>query len=184
MSNQSKTDIGIIIEFQGKYFRAFPGHQRWHYYVEDQIRKTGKLTSLTGRLRYFFGRRDSPDVLREAIAYDPQGSLADIVNAGMLKVWLAQDCQLLMQNHDSILVQYPEEKEDEIISKIQSQLYHEIPLHHNRSLTIPYGCKTGWNWGDFSESNPDGLKSYKPNDKRRRGTEMRELGRKIRSTYG
>jgi DNA polymerase I len=183
MSAETKIDISIIIDFQRKYFKPFPAHQNWHAWVETQIRSYGRLTSLTGRLRHFFGRRDSHDVLREAIAYDPQCSLADIVNRDMLRVWTAGDCQLLMQNHDSILVQYPEEKEDEIVQKIQSLLYHEILLKHNRTLTIPYGCKTGWNWGDFSESNPDGLQKYGAEDKRRRTPEVHILDRKVRRAY-
>ena len=180
MSAQTKTELPIILDFQSKYFKAFPAHQMWHAWVGEQIRSYGKLTSLTGRRRSFFGRRDADDVIREAIAFDPQGSLADIVNKGMLRVWKANICQLLMQNHDSLLVQYPEEQEDEIIPKIEALLHHEIPLKHNRTLTIPYGCKTGWNWGDFSEANPDGLKSYKPHDKRFRTPEIGLLDRKFR----
>jgi DNA polymerase-1 len=183
MSSQTKTDLSIITDFQQKYFKAFPAHLNWHAWVETQIRSYGKLTSLTGRLRHFFGRRDSSDILREAIAYDPQGSLSDIVNKGMLQAWRAGICQLLMQNHDSILIQYPEEREDEIVPKIQSLLHHEIPLRHDRTLTIPYGCKTGWNWGDFGESNPDGLKSYRPKDKRKRTPEVHILDRTVRRAY-
>jgi DNA polymerase I len=180
MSAQTKTDIQIIVDFQHKYFQAFPAHQQWHEWVREQIRIHGKLINLTGRLRHFFGRRDSDDVIREAIAYDPQGSLADIVNQGMLQVYRAGDCQLLMQNHDSILIQYPQEKEDEIVPKILKQLEYPIQLKHGRTLMIPYGCKTGWNWGEFSEANPDGLKSYKPNDKRTRQPEVSFLDRKVR----
>jgi DNA polymerase I len=180
ISAQTKTDITIVTDFQRNYFKAFPAHQAWHNWVGEQIRANGRLTTLTGRLRHFFGRRDSEDIIREAIAYDPQGSLADIVNRGMLQVWKANDCQLLMQNHDSILVQYPQEKEDEVIPKILKQLNYPVKLKHDRTLIIPYGCKTGWNWGEFNEANPDGLKSYKPNDKRARTPEVSFLDRKLR----
>jgi len=183
LSTQTKTDIAIIIDFQQKYFKAFPAHRIWHTYIEEQIRAHGRLVSLTGRERYFFGRRDSDDVVRQALDFDPQGSLSDIVNQGMLNVFRANDCQLLMQNHDSILVQYPEKKEDEIVPKILNQLRHAIPLKHNRMLEIPYGCKTGWNWGDFGEANPDGLKGYSPGDKRRRTPPMPFLDRKLRRAY-
>jgi DNA polymerase I-like protein with 3'-5' exonuclease and polymerase domains len=106
---------------------------------------------------------------RDALAYDPQGSLSDIVNHGMLNVDRAGDCELLMQNHDSIVIQYPEEREDEIIPKIQAQLRYPVELRYDRTLMIPYGCKTGWNWGDYSEGNPNGLRKYQPGDKRKRG---------------
>jgi DNA polymerase I len=171
MSNHTHIAIPIIVDFQRKYFQAFPGHQKWHSWVEQQLLSHGRLVSLMGRKRYFFGRRDADDTLREAIAYDPQGSLADIVNQGMLRVWRSGDCQLLMQNHDSILVQYPEEMEDEIIPKVAAQLHNELLLKFGRTLTVPYSCKVGWNWGIHSESNPDGLQSYKPGDQRRRTAE-------------
>jgi len=189
MSTQTKTDLALIIEFQSKYFKAFPAHQTWHAWVEEQVRAHGRLVSLTGRERHFFGRRDSDDVIREAIAFDPQGSLADIVNQGMLNVFQANDCQLLLQNHDSILVQYPEKKEDVIVPKILDQLRHAIPLKHGRTLVIPYGCKTGWNWGEFNDNpkkgpvNLDGLKGYESGDSRRRTPPMSFLDRKLHRAY-
>jgi DNA polymerase I-like protein with 3'-5' exonuclease and polymerase domains len=170
MSAQTKTDINIIKEFQLKYYKAFHALALWHQWVREQIRYRGFLISLTGRQRHFWGRRDSDDTIREAIAYDPQGSLCDIVNAGMLRVCQAGDCELLMQNHDSIVVQYPEEMEDEVVPKILTQLNHQIKLKHDRALTIPFGCKTGWNWGEYSESNPYGLKKYQPGDQRNRNS--------------
>jgi DNA polymerase-1 len=168
ISTQAKVPIGMITEFQPVYFAAFPAHLQWHEWTDRTLRREGILTSLTGRRRHFFGRRNDADTLRAAIAYDPQGSLADIVNQGMLQVWRERKCILLMQIHDAVIVQYPEEIEDEVIPKIIAQLRYPVELRHNRRLEIPYGCKTGWNWGEWSEANPNGLKSYKGGDKRRR----------------
>ncbi len=179
LSSQAKVDIGVIEEFQPKYFLAFPAHLRWHAHVEYQLRSSGHLISLMGRKRWFFGRREDDSTLREAIAYDPQGSLADIVNRGMLNVWRQRSCQLLMQVHDAIVVQYPEEQEDEIIPLILSQLRYPVPLNHDRELIIPYGCKTGWNFGEATKDNPNGLKSYQPGDTRRRIPTMGILDRKV-----
>lgn len=176
---QTKIDPRVVMEFQSKYFRLFPAHQMWHSWIEHQIMAYQRLLSLSGRLRHFLGRTDSADVLRDAIAYDPQCSLSDIVKQGMLRVHGAYICELLLENHDSIVVQYPEEKEDEIIPKILKLLHHELPLQHSRTLTIPYGCQTGWNWGKFSKDNPNGLKDYKPNDKRSRAPEVDILDRKL-----
>src|SRR4029077_21093545 len=91
MSTQTKIDISVILDFQAKYFKAFKGHKAWHEWVEQQLRSLGYLVSFMGRKRYFFGRRDDEEVIRHAIAYDPQGSLSDIVNQGMLRVWKAND---------------------------------------------------------------------------------------------
>lgn len=177
---QAKVPIGVIEDFQPKYFRAFP-HLEWHEYVKEELRRSGILTSLTGRRRHFWGRRDSNDTLRAAIAYDPQGSLADIVNAGMYNLWQNRDAQLLMQNHDAVVVQYPEHLEDEIIPKLKKQLEFPIELRDGRKFVIPYDCKTGWNWGEFDgKRNPDGLKEWHGGDTRKRGKEMSLLDRRIR----
>jgi DNA polymerase-1 len=179
LSAQTKIELSIVEEFCRNYHAAFPAHRLWHHWVETQLAKSGKLITLTGRVRHFFGRRDDHKVIRDAIAYDGQGSLVDIVNQGMLKVWNSQCCQLLLQVHDSIMVQYPEEEEDELIPKILSLLNIEIQLNQ-RTLMIPYECKTGWNWGEFGGSNPDGLKKYAPGDKRRRTPPVHFLDRRVR----
>lgn len=193
LAGQAKVELHLVEEFQPKYFRAFPGHLRWHAAVERQLREFGYLVTLTGRKRWFFGRRNDDATLREAIAYDPQGSLADILNRGMLSVWTERDCILLLQIHDAILVQYPEGEEDRVIPKVLSQLHYPVGLEQGRELVIPYGVSVGWNWGKYccgnksnpgcanckGEANLDGLKSYKPGDQRRRTPETPLLDRRI-----
>jgi DNA polymerase I-like protein with 3'-5' exonuclease and polymerase domains len=179
LSRQAKIDIGPIEDFQPKYFTAFPAHLRWHEWVRNQLQTRGCLTTLTGRRRWFFGRRDSDDTYREALAYDPQGSLADILNRGMLSVWRAGVAELLMQIHDAILIQYPEEAEDEILPRVMSKLTQHVPLKHDRTLSLVPDIKVGWNWGNWSAENPDGLKSYVPGDKRNRSPKTSILDRII-----
>jgi DNA polymerase I len=181
LANQAKVEIDLVEEFQPKYFAAFPAKLRWHEHVRRELLERGHLISLTGRKRWFFGRRTDDSTLREAIAYDPQGSLADIVNQGMLNVWRARDCQLLMQIHDAIVIQYPEKLEDEIIPKVQKQLEYPIKLRNGRKLIIPYGAKCGWNWSVYDkDKNPDGLKSYKTGDERKRQPKVSLLDRILR----
>jgi DNA polymerase I-like protein with 3'-5' exonuclease and polymerase domains len=179
LAEQAKVDIELIQEFQPKYFQAFPAHLRWHAWVEGEVQKNGMLINLTRRKRQFWGRRNDPATIREAIAYDPQGSLADIVNSGMLQVWRSRSVQLLMQVHDAIVVQYPEEKEDEIIPLILSQLRYPLNVK-GREFIIPYGAKTGFNFGEYNEkANPFGLKSWKGGDKRKRPKEVSILDREF-----
>lgn len=178
LAKQSKLDLSVVQDFQPKYFGAFPAHQLWHEWVRDTLVSEGILVSLTGRKRCFWGRRDADDTFREAVAYDPQGSLADIVNRALLNIWRARDATLLMHDHDALTVQYPEEVEDEVIPKILKQLEVPIELSHGRTLLIPYDCKVGWNKGDYSEGNPDGLKDYSGHDARKRTPILSFLDRK------
>ena len=184
LADQAKVDVKLIEDFQPKYFSAFPAHQRWHASVRHRLNKDGYIINLTGRKRYFFGRRDDDATLREAIAYDPQGSLADLLNLGMLQVWRARSCQILMQVHDALLIQYPERSESEVLQKVLRQIQHPIMLSGGREFKLPYGVATGWNWGKYdSESNVDGLKTWAGEDGRKRGKKTSILDRKIRRVY-
>ena len=168
MAKHTHLDARAIADFQSKYFTAFPSHQRWHARVASDLLTQGRLTSLTGRRRWFFGRRNDDATVREAIAYDPQGSIGDILNRGMLKVWRLDLCQLLLQIHDAILVQYPEGREDDILPILLEEIKVPIELRNNRMLIIPSEAKTGWNWAGESEHNPDGLSKYRGGDVRKR----------------
>ena len=169
LAQQSHLPIKVVQDFQPKYFKAFPSHQKWQARVDDELRRYGFIVNLTGRKRNFFGRRNDPDILREAIAYDPQGSLADIVNRAALRLWRERYALLVMHDHDALTFMYPEALEDEIAPRLQTEIVEHIPLKNGRTLSIPYDIKVGWNKGDYNaQTNPDGLRDYAPGDKERR----------------
>lgn len=177
---QTKMPEPLIQQFQPLYFRAFPAHTRWHEWIATQIRTKGFIIAITGRKRWFHGRRNDEKTFRDATAFDPQASEAFIMNTGMLNIWRARDATLYMHDHDALTVQYPEEREDEVIPKLFEQLTVPVPLLHDRTMVIPFDCKVGWNRADWNEKNPDGLKDYVPSDKRSRQTEVSILDRKLR----
>jgi DNA polymerase I len=184
LAQQSRLPISVVQQFQPKYFSAFPAHQQWQSWVDDQLRRYGYLVSLTGRKRWFLGRRNDADTLRGAIAYDPQCSLADIVNRAMLNVWTSRDAILVMHDHDALTVMYPAEREDEIIPRILRQLEVPIKLERGRTLLIPYDCKVGWNKGEFhATKNPEGLRDYAGTDERKRNPEVHLLDRIVHRAY-
>lgn len=168
MAKHTKLDQRLISEFQLRYFAAFPAHQHWHIWTANTLGREGNLTTLTGRRRWFFGRRDDDATIREAIAYNPQGSVGDILNQGMLNVWRADLCQLLLQVHDAILVQYPEHLEAEVLPKVLKTIHVPLDLNYGRTLLIPSEAQVGWNWGKWAEDNPDGLKKWTGGDERKR----------------
>lgn len=168
MSRHTKIPVAAIREFQARYFMAFPGIPRWHEHVAATLANDGNLVSLMGRRRWFFGRRGDDSTIREAIAFDPQGSVGDILNRGMLQVWRSRTAQLLLQIHDAILIQYPEEREDEIVPAALEQIKVPVELNGGRTLVIPSEAKTGFNWSNASEDNPDGLIKWTGHDGRTR----------------
>jgi DNA polymerase I-like protein with 3'-5' exonuclease and polymerase domains len=169
LAEQAKLPVDVVKQFQPKYFSAFPAHKLWQEHVAQTLRSTGCLTSLLGRRRYFLGRRGDPDTLRGAIAYDPQSSLADIVNRAMLQVWRKDYVSIMLHDHDALTFQYPEHLEDQIISRIMNDLIVPVQLAQGRMLKIPYDCCVGWNKGNYDpNTNPNGLKEYHGHDDRKR----------------
>lgn len=180
LATQSRLPIRVVQEFQPVYFGAFPAHQQWQRHVGETVLRKGNLTSLTGRKRWFHGRRNDQSTIREAIAFDPQCSLADIVNDAMLRLWLSRRAILVANDHDALTFTYPEEQEDEIVPALWAALPKAVPLAAGRELLIPYDCKVGWNRGDFSSDNPEGLKDYVQGDKRTRQAPTSILDRPLR----
>jgi DNA polymerase-1 len=180
MAKHTKVPTHVIEDFQRNYFGAFPvigsfdrkDHTtpHWHNYVRGQLRDFHSLTTIFGRKRHFFGRSWEDTTLREAIAYEPQSMTADEIDTGLLRLWRDGRVQLLIQVHDSILFQYREEDEDEIIPWALNELRVELELREGRKFVVPTEAKIGWNWGEFGKDNPDGLIKWKGGDDRKRST--------------
>lgn len=184
MSKHTNIPVGDVSRFQINYFEAFPCIPLMHKHIADLLRATQSITTLFGRRRYFFDRiplkslinLGTSSTMREAVAYGPQSMTAEQINIGLLRVWRKYpEVQLLLQVHDSILLQYPEELEDVIIPEILALLKVTLSLTAGRKFTVPVEAKIGWNYGDVSYDsktkktiNPSGLKKWKGKDKRKR----------------
>jgi hypothetical protein len=174
LAEEAHVDLNLVRQFQPKYFAAFPAHQQWQAHVAQTLRSTGCITSLLGRRRYFLGRRGDSDTLRGAIAYDPQSSLADIVNRALLNIWRDNISTIVMHDHDALTFMYREDDEDTVVPRLMEALILPVQLAHGRVLRIPYDCKVGWNKGEYDQTkNPNGLRDYAGHDDRRRIPEAR-----------
>lgn len=178
MAKHTKVEQRVIEEFQRAYFGAFPvigsfnrndfTTPHWHNRVRMLLREDHAITTLLGRRRSFFGRPQDDETLRAAIAYEPQSLTADEIDTGLIRLFRANRVQLLVQVHDSVLIQFPEEQENEIVPWALEKLKTRIQLAKGREFIVPTEAKVGWNWGDYSSSNPDGLMKWKGGDMRKR----------------
>jgi DNA polymerase-1 len=135
-------------DFQDLYFGAFPGIRRRHHAVARQIQSHGTITSHFGRRRRFFGRLSDDAVIREAIAFEPQSIVVDLVNLALLRIWQKYDVtrriQLLGQVHDAILFQY-REGDEAVVPLILAEM--EIPLEFGADIMIiPADAEVGYCW--------------------------------------
>lgn len=188
MAKHLKVTSGLMEEFQDAYFSAFPGIPKWHGWVSRQLGLNSSLVSLLGRERHFFGRPDDDTTLREAIAFDPQSSVGDLLNLGAYRIWRAGPSigvRLLAQLHDAVLIDYPDEpkREAEYVAAASELLKVGLKVN-GATYIIPTDAATGWNWGKFNDDpkrgriNRSGVAKFKGLDNRSRPS-MRGLDRVI-----
>ena len=149
------------------YHRLHPNLERWWRKVASALDARGSLETVFGRRRTFFGRRSAERYLdqthKEAIAFEPQSTVADLLNRGLLKYWHRFDRdasriwnadgmgdftgnhrrgRLLAQVHDAVLVSVPEEFAHVEAARLKACLEEEIVVA-GVSLTIPVSVEIG-----------------------------------------
>ena len=167
-------DVSLMQDFQERYLGRFTGIPRWHEEVAYKLQTDGYLITCLGFRRDFFGRRDDDATLREAIACEPQATVAQILNVILWRVWkYLPEVHVLKQGHDSFLFSYPEKREAQILKQVK-ELAHLPVQVRGREMLIPTEVATGWNWGKYNDDekkgqiNLGGLKTWKGEDTRKR----------------
>lgn len=139
--------------FIEKYFKVRPKLLAYIESVKKQAMEQGYVETLFGR------RRPTPDVhssnfmvreaaMRAAVNMPFQGSAADIMKLAMIEVaekLKDTPCKILLQIHDSILIECPEEKAEETAALIKETMenVYKLPV----KLTVD--TSTGKNWGEL-----------------------------------
>lgn len=168
MAKHTQTERGIIETFQNRYFAAFPLISEWHKHVIKTIASTGVLTTMFGRRRTFFGRGNDSKTHREAVAYEPQSMTGHEIDMGILNLWRYKpDAELLMQVHDSVLLQVPWHNHQTHIEEALKLMRFEHELKGGRIFSVPLEALVGWNWGKYSEQNKHGVAKWKGEETRR-----------------
>lgn len=200
ISRNLKVPQRLIEDFQRDYFAAFPEIPEYHRWCARELQLHGQISTPLLTSRMFFGRVNDDSTLREAIAHVPQHMVGTLLNLALWRVWayLGSECQILAQVHDAILIQFDEEREEEVLQKVIPLM--ATPLTHNsRTMVIPSDILVGWNWAKYYDEgmaaadvrrgrkpkplNLDGLKGRrlggKDNRSRSEGSETSGLDRRI-----
>lgn len=138
------------------YHKLFPGIHRWHATLRRELQQTRCLKTPLGRVRYFYSRLDD-DCYRQAYAYRPQSTIPDVTNHLMLHLIESRkqgsfDFRLLLQCHDSVLLEVPESYVPAIAKEcVATEHWHpRIDLPGGR-LIIPTEVEVGRNWGNLEK---------------------------------
>ena len=162
--------IAFVEEFQRKYFTAFPGIEDWHLRTIAELQTTGVITTPLGRERRFWGRTDDAATHREAIAYAPQSLVADVWNRCLVKLqrWLiakglSAEVHLLMQVHDSVLIELPTALVHELVPQFREILRWPVDFGDLGAMVIPTDFTIGQSWAK-EYNHPRGQRDYSPSD--------------------
>lgn len=144
--------FGEAREFIRKYFEVRPKLKEYVDSLREQAQKQGYVETLLGR------RRPTPDVhssnfavregaYRAAVNMPLQGTAADLMKLAMVQVSkkLPKDAKMLVQVHDSILVEAPE-KEAEKVGKIMKETMEDV---YKLPVKLKADISIGKNWGEL-----------------------------------
>lgn len=176
----------IMEDFQSRYIKgasaAFPVIPRWWQWAAQELQTTHQLVTPFGRRRHFFGRPGDDTTLREAIAFLPQSTTADRTNLGLWRLWKKlPEVEVLAQTYDSVTFQVHEGPAfDRTVAEALELMKVELVSPNGRKYVVPGEAKIGWNWGNASEKNPEGLLKWdagKPDGRSRRSRLERVMAR-------
>jgi len=159
-----------------RYHAVYPNiRNRYHNWVQECLSKDRSITNLRGR-RQIFRERWGYELFKDAYAFLPQSTVADIINEfGILEVWNNQNLygplELMNQVHDSIMFQIPLSVpwggHKRMLLALKQALEVELDFHGTK-WRIPADFQIGLNMGPFDKDNPKvnptGLRPIDPND--------------------
>lgn len=139
-------------EFIDKYFKVRPKLKDYINRTREQADNKGYVETLLGR------RRPTPDVkssnfavregaFRAAVNMPLQGTAADLTKLAMVKIdeKLSDGCKMLLQIHDSILLECNEKDVDKY-SKLLKETMENI---YKLPVKLKVDISTGKNWGEL-----------------------------------
>jgi DNA polymerase-1 len=157
--NEESDDTGITITVaqmkmaQALWQNKYAGIKDWWAWIDNKMNEDRTLETPYGRKRTFFGWY-SDQLLKEATAYVPQSTSADYLNIGMLKTFRKRVqkgmFELLHNNHDSIVIQYPRALRDEVLGQVIEDLTSTVRVR-DYQFSIPIEAKYGPSWGELTE---------------------------------
>lgn len=155
-------DLGIPLSearmFIERYFARFAHIKEFFDSVEQEARKHGYVTTLSGR------RRPLPDMLsqsgqaralaeRQAVNTLIQGSAADLIKLAMLSVYndgelRRMKARMLLQIHDELIVEAPEENAEAAASRLASLMTDTSAWGLDLHVPLVADAGVGRNWGE------------------------------------
>jgi DNA polymerase-1 len=136
------------------YFARYPKIQEYLDRTLDEARKSGKVTTLFGRVRYIPEIHNKSFTVRgnaERMATNApiQGTAADILKLAMIALEenLPSDAKMLLTVHDEIVIELPETRAADVAGIVKETMENIYPL------AVPLAVDTHWgrSWYDAKD---------------------------------
>ena len=156
-------------KYNKQWMELYPSIKNWWRNIEDELTRNNRtLRNPFGRTRTFFGRWGR-ELFKEATAYVPQSTVADLVlghrlprvegsmdfysdYGGILRI--ASDpaimnyCSMVHTAYDSIMMEVPVNRENEFAPLIYKHMHRPLVVN-DEEFTIPCDGEVGDRWGEM-----------------------------------
>jgi len=137
------------------YHNTYPGiRKRFHKYVESCLIATRTLYNPFGRREVFLDRIDN-NTLRDAYAFIPQSTSADITKTALKRLYTKR-YRILLELHDGLIIQTPIGTEKKAIQDMIDAFDVEFKIWDN-IVKIPISVSIGYNWRDMKKLGSEGF---------------------------
>ena len=146
LSESLRVDFSTAKDYLEKYHGLYPGFRKLMYQCEDFAKEYGYIELWTGRLRHFNVPSADP---HKAMSNLIQGGVAEIVRVAISRLFPAMEdigAHMLMQVHDSIIFEIPEDQINIALPTIQF-LMEDFDFDPKPGVDIEYG----YSWGLFQK---------------------------------
>lgn len=137
------------------YFTKYSGVKIWIEKILEEAREKGYVSTLLNRIRYLPEINSKNGQMRSfaertAMNTPIQGSAADIIKVAMINIShklqvTGYRSRMLVQVHDELLFECPEDEIEEIRKLVKNEMENAIKL----SIPLVAEIKTGLNWRDL-----------------------------------
>lgn len=148
LAENLRVEFKVAKDYLEKYHALYPGFRKLMYQCEDFAKENGYIEMWTGRLRHFNVSEADP---HKAMSNLIQGGVAEIVRVAISRLYPAiSDIggRMLMQVHDSIIFEVPEEQLNVALPTIKF-IMEDFDFDPKPGVDI----ECGYSWGLFETWN-------------------------------
>ena len=154
LAKNMKCTVPKAIDTMNKYMARYPAVQHFYKEAIEEARRCGYAFSVLGRRRFLpeiasHNQFDRWQAERRATNMQIQGSAADVVRMAMILIDeqgidIEYGCHMLLQIHDELLFECPEETGDICMPIVEEIMEHSLPSQLAVPLTVSKSRTKNW----------------------------------------